>query len=295
MNKLAIVIPYFKIEFFDQCLRSLNDQSNKNFTVYIGDDSSDNEPSDVIKQYQNTLNIKYTRFSTNLGNQYLTRQWDRCIELTENEEWIMLLGDDDMISENLVESFYANLSYIDKNKYALLRANVTEIDDRGNTLRSFEYPRTERATDSYIKKITEDYHISLPEYIFRKSSYQKYGFQHFPFAFGSDNVAWLEFSEGKDIYTLPHAWCFMRFSNFNISGNRQNIKEKIFAMYLTKKYIVNNLVQDFNSTDRITIISKAYKDLLFYDNKKYNERILFFIKTIKFLSFKNIYKIFLKI
>ncbi|WP_373709605.1 glycosyltransferase [Kaistella sp.] len=295
MSKLAIVIPYYKIEFFNQCLKSLNNQSNKNFTVYIGDDFSDKDPSDIINLYNNTLSIKYTRFSNNLGHQFLTKQWDRCIDLTENEEWIMLLGDDDMISENLVEDFYENLNEINENNYQLLRANVTEINDVGETLRSFKYPRTEKAAESYIKKITQNYHISLPEYIFRKKSYEKYGFKHFPFAFGSDNVAWLEFSEGKDIYTLPHAWCIIRTSELSISGNSRNINEKIYAMYLTKKYIINNLFNEFIPIQKTVIISEAYQNLLFYNKKLYKERFTFVLKNMKYLTLSQSYNFFFKL
>lgn len=295
MSKLAIVIPYYKIEFFNQCLKSLNDQSNKNFTVYIGDDFSDKDPSDIINLYNSTLRIKYKRFSNNLGHQFLTKQWDRCIDLTENEEWIMLLGDDDMISENLVENFYKNLDEINKKNYQLLRANVTEINDSGEKIRVFKYPKFEKASTAYIKKITEDYHISLPEYIFKKKSFQKFGFRSFPYAFGSDDIAWLEFSEGKEIYTIPDSWCYMRLSSFSISGNKKDLKSKIYAMYLAKKYIINNLFSNFNSAQRVTIIAKAYNHLLYQDNKMYRERILFILKTAKYLNPVSFYKIFLKL
>lgn len=37
---LAIVIPYYKITFFEDTLESLAHQTDKRFKVYIGDDAS---------------------------------------------------------------------------------------------------------------------------------------------------------------------------------------------------------------------------------------------------------------
>jgi len=37
---LAIVVPYYKLTFFEETLKSLKSQTNKKFKVYIGDDAS---------------------------------------------------------------------------------------------------------------------------------------------------------------------------------------------------------------------------------------------------------------
>lgn len=294
MNKLAIIIPYYKFEFFEKCLNSLANQTNKRFTIYIGDDCSPVNPIHLINQYSTSLDIHYYRFDENLGGNQLTRQWDRCITLAKDEEWIMLLGDDDEVSENLVQSFYDHLPEITAENYNVLRTNVAEIDEQDSVLCTFEFPKTEKASTAYIKKITENYHISLPEYIFKKSVYNKYGFKHFPFAFGSDEIAWLEFSEDKPIFTIPDTWTKMRTSQFSISGNKQNQPEKVYAMYLTKKYIITHLFSKFNKTEKATIISKAYRNLLFSGNKQYLTRIIFILKTLRYLSPTQFYRFFLK-
>ena len=41
---LAIVIPYFKLTFFEATLQSLANQTDKRFKVYIGDDASPESP-----------------------------------------------------------------------------------------------------------------------------------------------------------------------------------------------------------------------------------------------------------
>ena len=42
---LAIIIPYFKLLFFEETLQSLAIQTDKRFKVYIGDDASPEDPS----------------------------------------------------------------------------------------------------------------------------------------------------------------------------------------------------------------------------------------------------------
>ena len=45
---LAIVIPYYKIIFFEKTLESLAQQTDKRFRVYIGDDASPDSPEKLF-------------------------------------------------------------------------------------------------------------------------------------------------------------------------------------------------------------------------------------------------------
>jgi glycosyltransferase involved in cell wall biosynthesis len=105
---LAIVIPYFKVTFFEETINSLAGQTNKNFKVYIGDDASPECPKKILKEFESKLNFKYQKFENNLGSISLVQQWNRCIDLIEDEEWIMILGDDDFLEETVVENWYKN-------------------------------------------------------------------------------------------------------------------------------------------------------------------------------------------
>lgn len=54
---LSIVIPYYKITFFDQTLKSLATQTDKRFKVYIGDDASPEPPIDLLENYKGNLTL----------------------------------------------------------------------------------------------------------------------------------------------------------------------------------------------------------------------------------------------
>ena len=112
---LAIIIPYYKLVFFEETLQSLADQTDERFKVYIGDDASPENPTEIVKQYRGKFDFVYHRFETNLGSISLPQQWERCIALTADEEWIMILGDDDYLGENVVEQFYAHLQEFKSN------------------------------------------------------------------------------------------------------------------------------------------------------------------------------------
>lgn len=63
--KLAIVIPYYKIDYFEETIKSVAQQTDRNFMLYIGNDKSPDNPLPVIeisskKTNINILNTKKT-------------------------------------------------------------------------------------------------------------------------------------------------------------------------------------------------------------------------------------------
>ena len=94
---LAIVIPYYKHTFFEATLQSLANQTDKRFKVYIGDDASPENPSSLLEQYKESINFKYKRFNNNIGGISLVKQWERCMTMVQEEEWIIILCDDDIL------------------------------------------------------------------------------------------------------------------------------------------------------------------------------------------------------
>ena len=114
LNRLAIVIPLYKIDFFEETLNSICNQTDKRFNLYIGNDASSSDFEEIIKSYKEKFDFTYQFFKNNLGGEgRLVEQWERCIALSNNEEYIQILGDDDFISSNFVETFY---QILDKKK-----------------------------------------------------------------------------------------------------------------------------------------------------------------------------------
>ena len=105
MNKLAIVIPAFKIRFLSQTLDSIARQSCKDFTLYIGDDNSPDDIYSVVREYEDVIDIVYKKFPENLGSKDLLSHWERCIDMAL-EPYIFFFSDDDIMPFDIVSRFY---------------------------------------------------------------------------------------------------------------------------------------------------------------------------------------------
>jgi glycosyltransferase involved in cell wall biosynthesis len=274
---LAIVIPYYKLTFFEETLQSLANQTDKRFKVYIGDDASPENPITLLEKYKGQFDFVYQRFEINLGRISLTKQWDRCIALSVSEEWIMILGDDDVLGENVVEEFYINLPEIEQKEINVIRFSTQVIDGEGQIISSvYMHPKLEKATDFIIKKLKKHTRSSLSEFVFNKKQVIKIGFINFPLGWYSDDYAILEFSEFKFIYSINCSKLLIRFSNFSLSGRETNKLQKDYAkfyfflnIYFYKKkyfeninqlYLKEKLVDSFMNKIEI----KHYLILLYY-------------------------------
>lgn len=217
---LAIVIPAYKIEYFQNVLESLSRQTDKRFNVYIGIDASNADFESVIGEYANSLNIFCKRFEDNLGGKDLVAQWNRCLELIQGEEWIWLFSDDDMMTENCVESFYQE---IEKSpQFDLYHFDVDVIDEKNNVVKKTKaYPEILNAASFLKQKNAAKLDSFVVEYIFRRTTFEQLGgFQHFDMAWGTDIATWAKLGKAKGIKTINGAKVLWRQSNLNITPSK---------------------------------------------------------------------------
>lgn len=274
---LAIVIPYYKIRFFQATLESLAQQSNKDFKVYIGDDASKEDPSILLEKYNGKIDFSYQRFDANLGGQSLVKQWERCIALAENEEWVMILGDDDVLSENAVEEFYNHFQEIQDEKIAVVRYATYKINEEGSLISAvYQHPRIENSIDSFFRKTRS----SLSEYIFRKEKIQKIRFKDFPLAWFSDVLAVMEFSDFKNLFTLNNAAVYVRISSESISGSSSFNAQKLEAGFRFYIYLLDKHLRYFNPAQINYLLEKTYNCYLT------NKKVISFLLRITKLHLK---------
>ncbi|MEP6804608.1 MAG: glycosyltransferase family 2 protein [Flavobacterium sp.] len=217
---IAIVIPYYKLEFFEATLQSLKNQTDKRFKVYIGNDASPENPLLLLEKFKDAFEYSYHIFNSNLGGTSLVKQWNRCIDLTENEEWIMILGDDDVLSENVVEQFYKNQEEITKQNINVVRFSTKVINEIGEVVSDkFDHPVLEKGQDFLTRKFSKKTRSSLSEYLFKKEKVKQEKFKDLPLAWHSDDLAVLEFSMPNFIYSINDAHLLIRVSNLSITGD----------------------------------------------------------------------------
>ena len=294
---LAIVIPFFKIKFFEENLTSLAAQTNKNFNVYIGNDASPNNPEGLIDSFKTSLNITYKRFEENLGGTSLTKQWDRCIAMVQEEKWIMILGDDDMLDSSVVNAFYKHIDVFRKKTKVVRFASkiITEKTKIASDI--FEHPTWEHAENSYFRRLRGFTRSSLSEYIFEKQTYLKHGFYPYPLAWASDDRAWLDFSENTPIYTINEAVLFVRNSSINITGRTDNEDLKNKATTMFYRYMISNKLHKYNMRERIFLMRAGENEILKSRNLKMQDWLFFIYhhcRNFEFNSFKKLIKRFVK-
>lgn len=271
---LAIIVPYYKIDFFEATLSSLANQTNKRFTVYVGNDNSTKDPSLLLEKYANEFNFVYQKYDNNLGSISLVKQWERCIALSKNEKWIMILGDDDVLKKNVIEKFYDHLSEFE-NKCNVIRFSTVKINDLGNAI-SDQYfnPLQESAIDFLFRETRS----SLSEYVFRKEQLLKTGFKNFPLAWQSDVLAVLEVSNFKQIYSINEAIVKIRISNKSISGSSDSQNEKLNATFQFYYYLLVRKNNWFTDSQKQILLDKM-KNSYFHRKKS----------TINFLRISYLY------
>ena len=281
---LAIIIPFFKLTFFEATLQSLAHQSDKRFKVYIGDDASPEDCSALLQKFEGQFDFIYHRFETNIGGTSLTQQWERCIALSDDEEWLMILGDDDVLGENVVEEFYKQYDVF-KDMSNLLRFSTQLIDSRRQKLFGvFNHPEFESGIDFLYRKITGQTRSSLSEYIFRKKVFDRHIFKNYPLAWHSDDKAWVDFAEEKSIYSINNSLVNIRYSAQSISGSQDNLDLKNRASVQFYRDIINEYFHQFNKVQKLYVLRK-YEGLL-KDKRLLKERELFLF-ILKYIQIKD--------
>lgn len=254
---LAIVIPYYNYNFFEFTLNSLASQTDKRFKVYVGDDAGSVNPKQILNNYQNKFNLKFKRFENNLGGISLVEQWERCINLIEDETWVQILGDDDVLDPNCVSSFYKSLEEVEANNCQVIRFASRYIDSKGKPLANYKdyyHPKLQKSTESFFLHFLGKSRSSLSEHIFRKTSYEKHKFYNFPLAWHSDDRAWLDFTNQGNLYTINEAIVEVRLSNDNISGKLDNLCLKKKARYRFFKYLIFVKLMYFEKHQKIKLL-----------------------------------------
>lgn len=281
---LAIIIPYYKLAFFEETLLSLAGQTDQRFKVYIGDDDSPEDPTLLLEKFKGSFDFIYYKFEENLGSVSLAKQWERCIGLTLDEKWYMILGDDDVLGTTVVGSFYY---YFDEfsTKSHLVRFASKLIFENFNTISSlYMHPIWETATASFYRKFKQLSRSSLSEYIFSSASYQKYGFFNYSLAWNSDDRAWLDFSDNKPIFTINEGVVYVRMSSLNITGRRDNILEKNSSEIEFYRFLISSKFGYYDKNERLEIIKKYGKEIRRNRPLKFSEWIFILYSCLKFFD-----------
>lgn len=238
-EKLSIVIPAYNGKFLDNTLESIAKQTNRQFSLYIGDDCSKDDLRAIVMKYEKHLPVTYKRFDQNMGQDNLVQQWRRCVEMAQSEQWIWLFPDDDIMGPDCVEEFYKTLEETD-GKYDLYRFGLQLIDRNGKPMYEFsECQKTESAFDFALARLKGQPYSMAGGFIFSKSAYDRNkGFVEFPAAWCSDDASFIRFGLRAGICRIDNAKVYWRMSGENITTQGAKYKtEKLEAVFQYLKWL----------------------------------------------------------
>lgn len=285
MNRLAIIIPYYKIDFFEETLKSVVNQTQTNFTLYIGNDASPDDPLPLIEKYFKNSDYHYFEYKDNIGGKNLALQWERILENVQ-EEWVQILGDDDCIAPDFVKEFYKILPVVEQNNITLIKCGQQWIDENNKLLEShiYNFDKT-KASEIFIKKYNNEIRSSLSENIYKTQFIKTNKFVKLPLAWGTDDLSLLDFSKNGYIQYIAKHLVSVRISTESISGSGQYEKLKKSAIHQLQEKIIcqfsNKLPDDF-----IQKVIETYLNTSHYENIRVNPKVIFYyLKKLKIKQF----------
>src|SRR5690606_28489125 len=98
--------------------------------------------------------------------------WHRCLDMVQDEPWVMVLGDDDILGNNVVENFYKHLATIENHGVSVIRYATQLIDAEGQLISSkvFTHPELETSVNFLMRKLQGGTRSSLSEFVFKKDT-----------------------------------------------------------------------------------------------------------------------------
>ena len=226
----------------------------------------------IVNKYTNRIDVIYKKFDENLGSKDLVAQWERCIDLTKDEEWLWMFSDDDIMDMHCVEEFYAVLGKQNSDVYHF---NINIIDSCGSLIRKCaEYPSYISVLEFFSFLFASKIDARMPEFIFNKKRFLENGrFPKFELALRTDTAAVMINAFQHGIRTIPNSLISWRLSSENVSAPK-------CGMLMLRK-------------TRATILFFCWtKDLFKNNNKLYPLSLMVRLKIL-FLEF--VYPLYLKL
>ena len=173
---LAIVILAYRGALLHRALSSLQIQKDKHFRVYVCDDASPEDIALSLNDFEDSLDIVYTRFEENFGIRRQGAHLERCLSLVRDETLVCFFSDDNELTRDAVQRIRkAAKRHPEINVFHL---NTAFID--ASSVRTGEgkrYCRKMKPAPLFRRIFCKEAPASLSSFFFRKEALGKAMFQ----------------------------------------------------------------------------------------------------------------------
>jgi glycosyltransferase involved in cell wall biosynthesis len=228
---ITVLVPAFRSRFLPQLFDSLCSQTDPDFTVIVGDDASPDPIAAICDAYTHRLNLRYVRFDKNMGGNDLAGQWNRCLELCE-DEWIIMPGDDDTFDIRCIAKLRESVKKTN-GRFAAYHATLRGIDE--NNVEQYVYPpsKHDNSADRLHAVLSPHYRGMVIEYLFSRTRIMAMGgFISFPIGWFSDTATWILLANQGGTMAVPEAVANHRMSGFNLTSHNPKMARLKFLATL---------------------------------------------------------------
>ena len=175
MPKISVIVPVYNTEkYIEKCLKSLDDQTMKDFEVVIVNDGSKDESERAIKNYmrRTRMNIKYLKKEN--GGLASARNYG--VERASGK-YISFLDSDDYLDK---DTFYLLEQYIDKD-IDLIKFKMKTVNEKEEVLEKLDGPVFDECTgeEAYKKLCTTDKYMDPAcIYLYRREFFVENNFKY---------------------------------------------------------------------------------------------------------------------
>ena len=225
MKLVSVIIPYYKkIEYIEKALKSIFNQTYKNFEIIIIYDDKDKEDLKFIrKKIKRFKRIKLIINKKNLG---AGRSRNKAAKNAKGK-YLAFLDSDDVWKKNKLKQ---QLNFMKKNKLDISHTTYSIINDK-NKILSYR----EASKKSTYSNLLNSCDIGLSTVIIKKKLFLKYKFSSNKTK--EDYSLWLKFSRKNSIYGLNKELTSWRKLDNSLSSNTlQKIFDAFDIYYRQEKF-----------------------------------------------------------
>lgn len=216
--KYTFLLPAYKARFFEEALRSIKNQTYKDFKVIVSDDCS---PEDLKSIYDKVCTddprFTFRRNEENMGSKSLVSHWNLLVDMCDTEFFIMASDDDAYEPHFLAEIDVLTQKY--PNTY-LFRGRCKSINEEGHVLqKEYIYEEYWNQHNFYRIYFNPMFMYSEANYVYHTKTFMKEdGYIDFPLAWFTDSATHLKMAR-NGIANTPDITFLSRVSTINITRN----------------------------------------------------------------------------
>lgn len=247
MVKFSIIIPVYNVEnYIDRCLKSVSEQTYKDYEVIIINDGSTDKSIDIAKKYPYKI--------ISQKNQGLSAARNRGVTEAKGE-YLLFLDSDDYWEKDLLKELAKNL----KDSPDVVRFQIQTVDNNYNVIKYEEKPFTTKSGKDAFSLITKYHFVETAWcYAYKRSYFLEENFKFkektFHEDFGLIPLVIMKASKVKSISYVGYDY-YQRTGSIMNNTDYEKTKKKVKDLYAHYLFLIEEI-------DKTKIDSKIFKSFI---------------------------------